>query len=73
MQRLQINFKNIRVDPYTILNKCAVRKVYMEYWKDLTEEEKQDIEDLQIGVTGTLMVSCEAKVHYVKHKRGKHL
>ena len=39
--------------------------------EDLTNKEKQAIEDLQIGVTGTLMVSCEAETHYFKDNKGK--
>ena len=43
----------------------------MECWKSLTKEEKQAIEDLQIGVPGTLMVFCKAETHYVKENKGK--
>ena len=54
------------------MDKRAVRKVCIECWKDLTNEEKQDIEGLQIGVTGTLLVSCEVESHYIRdNKRGK--
>lgn len=55
------------------MEKFAVRTVYMECWKDLTEVEKRNIEDLQIGVHGTLMVYCKAEVVSVKVRRGKHL
>lgn len=71
LQTLKINIKNIKVGPCTSLDKCAVRKVYMECWKDLTKEEKQAIEDLRIGVIGTLMVFCEGETHYVKDNKGK--
>ena len=53
-----------------MLNKQAVRRVYMEFWKVLTIEEKQSIEDLRIGVTDTLMVSCEGETLYVEDNRG---
>ena len=43
----------------------------MECWKDLTNEEKQAILDLRIGVTDTLTVYCEAKTLYVKYNRGE--
>ena len=43
----------------------------MEYWKDLTDEEKQAILDLRIGITGTLTVYCEAETLSVKRNRGK--
>ena len=43
----------------------------MECWKDLTEEGKQEILDLRVGVTDTLTVYCEAETHYVKYNRGE--
>ena len=43
----------------------------MECWNDLSNDEKKAIEDLRIGVTGTLTVYCEAETHYVKYNRGK--
>ena len=68
---LQINIKNIKVGPCTSLDNLTVRRVYMECWKDLTNEEMQAILDLRIGVTGTLTVYCEAETHNVKCNRGK--
>ena len=55
------------------LDKLAMKRVYMECWKDLTNEEKQAIFDLKIniGVTGTLTMYCEATTLYVKRNRGK--
>ena len=53
-----------------MLNKQAVRRAYMEFWKDLTIKEKQSIEDLRIGMTDTLMVSCEGETLYVEDNRG---
>ena len=42
----------------------------MEFWKALTIEEKQSIEDLRIGVTGTLIVSCAGETFYVEDNKG---
>ena len=54
------------------MDKRAVRKVCIECWKDLTDKEEQGIKGLQIGVTGTLMVSCEPKEYYIReNRRGK--
>jgi hypothetical protein len=71
LQTLKINIKNIKVGPHTLLDKLAVRRVYMECWENLTDEEKQAIEDLEIGEAGSLVVNCEAETHYVKCNRGK--
>ena len=42
----------------------------MEFWKDLTTEEQQSIEDLRIGVAGTLIVSCAGETLYIEENRG---
>ena len=68
---LQINIKNIKVGPCTSLDKLTMRRVYMECWEDLTNDKKQAILDLRIGVTDTLTVYCEAETLYVKYNRGK--
>ena len=77
MQNLHINFKNIKIGRCTSAEMhnitTLVKKIYMECEKDLTEEEKKRIEDLQIGIAGTLNVSCTAETQeYTKEKIGKY-
>ena len=68
---IYFRWQYIKVGPRTSLDKLTMRRVYMECWKDPTNEEKQAILDLKIGVTDTLTVHCEAETHHVKYNRGK--
>ena len=62
-----INLQNITAGSHVA--NPSMKKIYIECGKELTEAEKMNIIKSDIGVPGSLVVTCEAKqMDYMKNE-----